>query len=652
MDKRTTKSLVDGSTYHLVMSDEFNVPNRTFTDGHDTMWTALDKSDDDSSAAGGGSLHFYNSSMVTTTKDGYLKIASILGKTEWNRYDHIDKEYKHETKYFKSGMVQGWNKFCFTGGIVEVDFILPGDPFIGGLWPAIWMLGNLGRATYEASTNNIWPWSFDKCDRELQEAQKISACNQRNHFGLNPFQGRGATEIDIMEGMMGDSGGALPATVPPVSIPYVDMTLQVAPGIPDNRPNSGAQPLREDTVTKNGHTQLLAQTWYENLQVGGNTSLNPFFYGTYLGETKPNEPVTRNKNQAFQADAVGALHQLVPSHFTKMHTFRLEWQPGPGGRLDWYTKGYKINSNTSIEGDGLGQDWVRALTIKDESLDLMGSQIPNEPSYLILNTAISSTWGFPYDVPDWCDKCYDCDKPKCACAFHPGFCKMMKQGDVAMYIDHVRVYQSKNSSKHVGNEHTTGCDPPEYPTREFIKGHEYRYMRNPPFSYLDKGPLKKRIQKGGGKCTTDVDCGGDVVGVSHGGGINGTVTTTDQKQREDREKSKDNVTKAKEAAGRGICVPWNEIKGTFSPSSAHRVCQCNEGYTGPHCLAFDHIDESVSAYVLRTRDTIFETVAHFHLTPFMVIALAGMAGALVLIFVMTVISSKKLKKSMAGAVDS
>jgi beta-glucanase (GH16 family) len=209
------------------MSDEFNVPNRTFADGDDPMWTALDKPDDDMSSAGGGSLHFYNSSTVTTTADGMLKIASIFEKTEWDRFDHVNKSYKHETRHFKSGMVQGWNKFCFTGGIVEVDLIMPGDPFIGGLWPAAWILGNLGRATYEASTNNIWPWSYDVCDRKLQEAQEISKCNAQNHYGLNPHQGRGATEIDIVEVMTGDSNGPLPATIPPISLPYGDMTLQV-----------------------------------------------------------------------------------------------------------------------------------------------------------------------------------------------------------------------------------------------------------------------------------------------------------------------------------------------------------------------------------------------------------------------------------------
>jgi hypothetical protein len=44
---------------------------------------------------------------------------------------------------------------------------------------------------------------------------------------MHPFQGRGATEIDIVEVMTGDSNGPLPGTDPPVSIPYADFTLQV-----------------------------------------------------------------------------------------------------------------------------------------------------------------------------------------------------------------------------------------------------------------------------------------------------------------------------------------------------------------------------------------------------------------------------------------
>ena len=156
----------------------------------------------------------------------------------------------------------------------------------------------------------------------MPQAQTSSACNKQNHYGLHPGQGRGATEIDIIEGMMGDSNGPLPGTSPNVSLPYVDMTLQVAPGIPENRPQTGHPPLKEDILLDKGFTEFAAQTWYDDLIFHGNTSINPFFYGTYVGETKKGEPVTRSKKEDFQADAVGAMHQLVPAHFRRMHTFR------------------------------------------------------------------------------------------------------------------------------------------------------------------------------------------------------------------------------------------------------------------------------------------------------------------------------------------
>ena len=364
--------------------------------------------------------------------------------------------------------------------------------------------------------------------------------------------------IDIIEGMMGDSNGTLPGTRPNVSLPYVDMTLQVAPGIPENRPQTGHPPLKEDILTDKGFTEFAAQTWYDDLIFHGNTSINPFFYGTYLGETKKGEPVTRTKKEAFQADAVGAMHQLVPAHFRRMHTFRIEWQPGPGGRIDWFTKGKKGTRANSTEAIDKDTEWVLAFTLKDDAIkSVMGSQIPNEPSYLIFNTAISSTWGFPYDVPSYCPKCYDCSNVTCACAFYPGFCQMMKKG-VAMSIDHVRVYQSKNDSAHVGNPHTLGCDPPEYPTREFIKGHEYRYMRQPPWGLEDKYPLRK-IKRGGGSCVGDQDCGAD--------------------------------------HGQGKCV--QSLETSFFGSVSKFVCECSEGYTGPSCLVIDHVDDSSSAYAIK-----------------------------------------------------
>lgn len=74
-------------------------------------------------------------------------------------------------------MLQSWNKFCFTGGIIEISASLPGSPEISvwkisrilqlhiqqidlclqGLWPGAWTMGNLGRAGFGATTDGMWP---------------------------------------------------------------------------------------------------------------------------------------------------------------------------------------------------------------------------------------------------------------------------------------------------------------------------------------------------------------------------------------------------------------------------------------------------------------------------------------------------------------
>lgn len=261
--------------------------------------------------------------------------------------------------------------------------------------------------------------------------------------------------------------------------------------------------------------------------------------------------------------------QLTPLHYTNTHTFRLEWQPGPGGRIDWYTK--------IPTSDGDDNTWIHAYSVKDETLSsLMESQIPAEPSYLIMNVGISSTWGFPFDVPPWCPKCYDCSNSSCACSFYPGFCNMMKKTHVAMYVDNVRVYQSRNDSVHSGLPHTTGCDPLEYPTKEFILGHESRYMRPMPFAKYDNGSLKD-VRNGGGPCESDIDCGGF------------------------------NATMKGKGKSRGVCVT-NVTSSGFLGLGKQRVlrsCMCNRGYTGPQCLAGDHKEDTVGAYEIRSRDIFF-----------------------------------------------
>ena len=54
----------------------------------------------------------------------------------YKAFDEEKKTFYADKKFVQSGMVQSWNKFCFTGGIVEFSARLPGSPQVGGLWPA------------------------------------------------------------------------------------------------------------------------------------------------------------------------------------------------------------------------------------------------------------------------------------------------------------------------------------------------------------------------------------------------------------------------------------------------------------------------------------------------------------------------------------
>ena len=46
---------------------------------------------------------------------------------------------------YRSGMLQSWNKFCFTTGYIEVSMSMPDTSSVSGLWPGVWTMGNLVR---------------------------------------------------------------------------------------------------------------------------------------------------------------------------------------------------------------------------------------------------------------------------------------------------------------------------------------------------------------------------------------------------------------------------------------------------------------------------------------------------------------------------
>jgi beta-glucanase (GH16 family) len=480
----TALSPGDDRDFELVFSDEFEQDGRTFHDGNDPRWTALNKNDYTNLA-----LHFYSDENAITS-NGVLNITAERKDNTYKAFNETSKKYYRDKKHVQSAMLQGWNKFCFTGGIVEFRAQLPGDPSTGGLWPALWMLGNLARATYVGSSDFMWPYSYNKCDPKRMMSQEINACQKVSHYGMEPGVGRGAPEIDLIESMQGNAE-RLPNTN--ITRPYQSCSLQIAPGISHDRPQLGHQP-------KKGH-------WYSGMEYNMHnktkSELNPFFYGVTL-EHKP-------KSYTYQADALSANTGLNESYYTEQHTYRVEWDPpeedGTGGHIRWYT------------------DDVFVYSVKGADLAITGGEIPSEAMYLLMNVAIASSWGFPAPCPEGCDcSCFECGKSECACALPEGYCDNYP---AHFEIDYVRVYQAVNESKH-----TLGCSPEKKPTEVFIKGHKERYMEKG-----DTAPLQP-VAKGGAYCDTDDDCG-------HGTCENG-------------------------------------------------LCQCEKGFTGPTCLAYDGFYENES----------------------------------------------------------
>jgi beta-glucan synthesis-associated protein KRE6 len=329
----------------------------------------------------------------------------------------------------------------------------------------VWMLGNLARATYVGSSDYIWPYSYNHCDPDKRMSQEISACSKLNHYGMDPFRGRGAPEIDLIESMQGDTSEKLPSTN--IRRPYQSASFQVAPGIERDRPVLGLEP-------KQGH-------WYTGMEYNHNnktrSELNPFFYGVTL--------VHNPKSYTYQADALSANLGLNSSHYTRQHKYRVEWDPpeedGSGGHIRWYT------------------DDVFVYGITGSNLNITGSEVPSEAMYLLMNVAVASSWGFPAPCPEGCKcSCFECGNSDCACALPTGYCENFP---AYFDIEYVRVYQAINEKKH-----TQGCSPMGRPTKLFIEGHRERYM-----DMGDSSPLQS-VANGGAQCVIDDDCGGNYNG--------------------------------------------------------------------------------------------------------------------------------------------
>mmetsp|Transcript_151848 Transcript_151848/g.279884 ORF Transcript_151848/g.279884 Transcript_151848/m.279884 type:complete len:1058 (+) Transcript_151848:79-3252(+) len=532
-----------GAPLELVFSDEFDVAGRTFRDGHDSRWAAINGFPD-----GNEQINAYDDAPeFSHTADGLLKLKvdaqqTILNYTDWS----TGQSRSSQTRTYTTPMLQTWNKFCFAGGRIELSAQLPGLADQAGIWPAFWLMGNLGRATVTASTEKMWPYSYDHCpsadqrqaNQYVEQNQMINKCRDKSwtdRYGLNPHQGRGAIEIDIIEAMPGTytydykleqvaSGHCPPLKNEEeykylrVKQPMVATSLQLAPGIlykADQRPKDADAGYLRNCLPEDWTSQ-----WYPELQPGNvnaptygtdyASSVNIDFWGDYFESEIP-----------WQTDSMSARHELPLSAFDSQNIYTLEWISGKDGYVRFLLNDklqYHINSSTaerdvpvSLNGTSVGE--------------LLGRKMPVEPSYIMLNIDLSPRWGFPYCPPDKCDCCYDCRDPKCTTCMdgnynYMGWLKDLCTTLPATYdVDWVRVYQHPGATD-------VGCSTKAFPSEGWIESHRKEFT----VPNMDE-PLRP-VLAGGAQCTADAgDCG------HH----------------------------------RGDCV--------------NATCRCRTGWTGPRCLS-------------------------------------------------------------------
>ncbi|KZV64186.1 glycoside hydrolase family 16 protein [Peniophora sp. CONT] len=407
----------------LVFSDEFEQDHRTFYPGDDPFWHA-----EDYHYWGTSDLEWYDPKAITT-KNGALEIT-------------ISQHAEHNLSY-TGGLMSTWNSFCFTGGIIEAAVTLPGSPHLQGLWPAFWTLGNLGRVGYGATTDGLWPYSYDSyygtlpnqtlgdqppgaftpgggdqyADDHLSflPGQRLSRCTcpgsdhpGPKHSG-NEYVGRAAPEIDIFESQAADK-----------------------PGLPGNVSQSAQlAPMNDGYFYYNG----TGNTTIYDPKI---TSYNGYHGGAYQQAISS----LTNANQT--------CYELVDDCFA---TYAVEYKPGfDDGYITW------------IGNDKPSWTIFSSAFAPDPFVGIGARPIAQEPMYMILNLGSA-----------------------------PGFQQIETglQFPAKMRVDYVRVYQDPDSVNY-------GCDPKDFPTMDYIANHPDAYQNPNVTQWKDAGytfPKNKMLTK-------------------------------------------------------------------------------------------------------------------------------------------------------------
>ncbi|TMW65160.1 hypothetical protein Poli38472_009327 [Pythium oligandrum] len=504
-----------GRTWELVMSDEFNEPGRDFRPGKDHIWTSLEKPD-----GVNGALELYSHNMTSTKCDDdgtcyfYIKVVDDPQTIRtYNMYLN-PPAFQNVEFYYRAAMVQSWNKFCFQGGMLEVRSQLPG-------------------AVSKKSGNP------DLKDGPNSRVKTV---------GYYPtWPGRGAPEIDVLEGNGLDVSSSLQIApgmpmdfrmFPPESVDCV-YTANCRtpganhPGVPtalyDKRGHkSWYQGLRygpspfckpdpskvqdyktvyntmKSGITKNtcgvdncpaskdgnAEVSLIDGVGPGYWGINQNGSCYPMingYTGAYLcdpdnqhescAKPRPDDQPKSNIMDPFnyQIDAISSNWHLHLGAYLDYVVYQVEWVTGMNGYVRWMLEGHPLFEITAEAFSKVPQDKAKS---NPEKIML------EEPMYMIMNVALSSSWVFlMLEEPMYM-------------IMNVALSPLQIQASPAV-VDYVRLYQDLGDDRDADNLMQLSCDPPSHPTREWILGHidEYQDWDSP-----------VKDVAGGAYCTIDDDC--------------------------------------------------------------------------------------------------------------------------------------------------
>ncbi|KAG8862814.1 hypothetical protein FRB96_000824 [Tulasnella sp. 330] len=394
-DAYTMQSVQTGESYQLVFSDEFNVDGRTFYPGDDPYWEAVDLHYWETN-----NLEWYDPAAITT-KDGSLVIT-------------LSKQPTHGLDY-QGGMMTSWNKFCFTGGIIVVNATLPGANDIWGLWPAVWTLGNLGRAGYGATLDGLWPYSYDSCDVGTLPNQTFPDGTPAANL-----VGNDATNGGALSYLSGQRLSSCTCDTTGTNAVHPGPRTSNGSYVGRSAPEIDILEAEVDQGTLTGFVSQSAQ-WapFNHQYIWDNSSAN---FEVWQTDAHMNTYVGGVGQQATSvlAETDQACYELSGGCDS---VYGFEYKPGADGYITWISQGTK---SWTIMQSGLGPDPVSGAGQR---------LVSQEPMYIIANLGISQNFG-----------AIDFDQ----LTFPANF-----------MIDWIRVYQPAGSEN-------IGCDPPNFPTADYI----------------------------------------------------------------------------------------------------------------------------------------------------------------------------------------